>query len=145
MSAPLRDVVSAAFVVLRRSSRSLLPADLFYQLAAFALLTPLVSLAIRLLVSLSGSAFLADQDILAFVLSLCSTSDAFIAATLDKFTYGAKLAFMVFGPMLDVKLIFLYQTVLKRRFILWLAIGLFLGIGAAAIAWQAVLFSLANP
>ncbi len=83
--------------------------------------------------------------VLAFVLSLCSTSDAFIAATLDKFTYGAKLAFMVFGPMLDVKLIFLYQTVLKRRFILWLAIGLFLGIGAAAIAWQAVLFSLANP
>jgi uncharacterized membrane protein YraQ (UPF0718 family) len=83
--------------------------------------------------------------VLAFVLSLCSTSDAFIAATLDKFTYGAKLAFMVFGPMLDVKLIFLYQTVLKRRFILWLAIGLFLGIGAAAITWQAVLFSLANP
>jgi uncharacterized membrane protein YraQ (UPF0718 family) len=83
--------------------------------------------------------------VLAFVLSLCSTSDAFIAATLDKFTYGAKLAFMVFGPMLDVKLIFLYQTVLKRRFILWLSIGLFLGIGAAAIAWQAIIFSLANP
>jgi uncharacterized membrane protein YraQ (UPF0718 family) len=83
--------------------------------------------------------------VLAFVLSLCSTSDAFIAATLDKFTYGAKLAFMVFGPMLDVKLIFLYQTVLKRRFILWLAIGLFLGIGAASIAWQAILYSFANP
>ena len=31
---------------------------------------------------------------LAFVLSLCSTSDAFIAATLDKFTYGAKLAWL---------------------------------------------------
>ena len=83
--------------------------------------------------------------VLAFVLSLCSTSDAFIAATLDKFTYGAKLAFMVFGPMLDVKLIFLYQTVLKRRFILWLSIGLFLGIGAAAVTWQAIIFSLANP
>jgi uncharacterized membrane protein YraQ (UPF0718 family) len=83
--------------------------------------------------------------VLAFVLSLCSTSDAFIAATLDKFTYGAKLAFMVFGPMLDVKLIFLYQTVLKRRFILWLALGLFVGIGAAAIGWQAIIFSLANP
>jgi uncharacterized membrane protein YraQ (UPF0718 family) len=83
--------------------------------------------------------------VLAFVLSLCSTSDAFIAATLDKFTYGAKLAFMVFGPMLDVKLIFLYQTVLKRCFILWLALGLFVGIGAAAIAWQAILYSFANP
>jgi len=82
---------------------------------------------------------------LAFVLSLCSTSDAFIAATLDKFTYGAKLAFLVFGPMLDVKLLFLYQTVLKKRFILWLALGLFVFIGAVSIAWQAAIFSLANP
>ncbi|QJE96736.1 permease [Luteolibacter luteus] len=82
---------------------------------------------------------------LAFVLSLCSTSDAFIAATLDKFTYGAKLAFLVFGPMLDVKLLFLYQTVLRRRFIIQLAIGLFLGIGAAAIAWQAIILNLAKP
>jgi uncharacterized membrane protein YraQ (UPF0718 family) len=83
--------------------------------------------------------------VLAFVLSLCSTSDAFIAATLDKFTYGAKLAFMTFGPMLDVKLLFLYQTVLKKRFILWLSLGLFLAIGTAAIAWQAVIFSFATP
>lgn len=82
---------------------------------------------------------------LAFILSLCSTSDAFIAATLDKFTYGAKLAFLVFGPMLDVKLLFLYQTVLRRRAIVWLALGLFIGIGAAAIAWQAAIFSLAKP
>jgi uncharacterized membrane protein YraQ (UPF0718 family) len=82
---------------------------------------------------------------LAFVLSLCSTSDAFIAATLDKFTYGAKLAFLTFGPMLDVKLLFLYQTVLRKRFILWLALGLFIAIGAAAIAWQAAIFSLATP
>lgn len=82
---------------------------------------------------------------LAFVLSLCSTSDAFIAATLDKFTYGAKLAFMTFGPMLDVKLLFLYQTVLKKRFILWLSLGLFIAIGAASIAWQAVIFSFGTP
>jgi len=74
--------------------------------------------------------------VLAFVLSLCSTSDAFIAATLDKFTYGAKLAFLVFGPMLDLKLLFLYQTVLRRGFIVWMALGLFVVIGAAAVAFQ---------
>ena len=79
---------------------------------------------------------------LAFILSLCSTSDAFIAATLDKFTWGAKLAFLTFGPMMDVKLIFLYQTVLKRRFILLLALGLFLVIGLACIAWQAGILAL---
>jgi uncharacterized membrane protein YraQ (UPF0718 family) len=80
--------------------------------------------------------------LLALVLSLCSTSDAFIAATLSKFSYGAKLAFLVFGPMLDVKLLFLYQTVLRRRAIVLLTLGLFVTIGAASIAWQAIITSL---
>lgn len=77
--------------------------------------------------------------LLSFVLSLCSTSDAFIAATLHKFTWGAKLAFLVFGPMMDVKLLFLYQTVLRKRFIAGLAVGLFLVIGAAAVIWQEII------
>lgn len=77
---------------------------------------------------------------LAFILSLCSTSDAFIAATLDKFSWGAKLAFLTYGPMMDVKLIFLYQTVLNRRFIVSLGIGLFLAIGGISIFWQHLLF-----
>lgn len=77
---------------------------------------------------------------LAFVLSLCSTSDAFIAATLDKFSWGAKLAFLTFGPMMDVKLLFLYQTVLRKRFILLLALGLFVSIGGISIFWQHLLF-----
>jgi len=76
---------------------------------------------------------------LAFVLSLCSTSDAFIAATLDKFSWGAKLAFLTFGPMMDVKLIFLYQTVMRKRFIVALAIGLFLSIGVITVIWQQLL------
>lgn len=82
--------------------------------------------------------------VLAFILSLCSTSDAFIAATLDKFTYGAKLAFLVFGPMLDLKLIFLYQTVMRRKFIFWMALGLFVSIGAAAVAFQWVINQSSN-
>ncbi len=79
--------------------------------------------------------------VLAFILSLCSTSDAFIAATLHKFSWGAKLAFLTFGPMMDVKLIFLYQTVMRRRFILFLAIGIFLAIGGISIFWQNLLLS----
>ncbi len=73
---------------------------------------------------------------LAFLLSLCSTSDAFIAATLDKFSWGAKLSFLVFGPMMDAKLVFLYQSVMRRRFILFLALGLFAGIGVAGLLIQ---------
>jgi hypothetical protein len=74
---------------------------------------------------------------LAFALSLCSTSDAFIAATLHYFSFAAKLSFLVFGPMMDLKLVFLYQTILRREVIVALAAGLFAAIGLAAVlfAW----------
>lgn len=79
----------------------------------------------------------ASLMVLAFLLSLCSTSDAFIAATLQKFGYAARLAFLVFGPMMDVKLLFLYSTVLRRKFIIALGIALFVIIGGLSIAWEA--------
>ena len=87
---------------------------------------------------LAGNAFVAPAALmaLAFILSLCSTSDAFIAATLAKFTWGAKLAFLVFGPMLDVKLLFLYQTVFRKKFILYLSLSIFVVIWLVAIAAQ---------
>jgi hypothetical protein len=53
----------------------------------------------------------------AALLSLCSTSDAFIAATLIAFPGVAKLAFLVFGPMFDLKLLFIYSAVFRKRFI----------------------------
>ncbi len=41
---------------------------------------------------------------LAYGLSLCSEADAFIAATfVGQFTTGSIMAFMIFGPMIDVK------------------------------------------
>ena len=88
--------------------------------------------------SLAGNPVAAPAALmaLAFILSLCSTSDAFIAATLAKFTWGAKLAFLVFGPMLDVKLLFLYQTVLRRKFIVALSVSLFVVIWLVAVVWE---------
>lgn len=74
--------------------------------------------------------------VLAFVLSVCSTSDAFMAATLRGVGIGSKMAFMVLGPMLDVKLLFLYQTVMRRSFLFYLAVGLFVVIGLLSVSWQ---------
>jgi uncharacterized membrane protein YraQ (UPF0718 family) len=70
---------------------------------------------------------------LAVILSLCSTSDAFIAATFVAFPPMAKLAFLVLGPMLDLKMIFMYSAVFKKRFVLCLAIGLFVLIGLICV------------
>jgi hypothetical protein len=70
---------------------------------------------------------------LAGVLSLCSSSDAFIAATFVGFPAVAKIAFLVFGPMMDLKLVFIYTAVFTRRFVVGLAIGLFVVIGLLCI------------
>jgi len=70
---------------------------------------------------------------LAGILSLCSSSDAFIAATFVTFPAVAKLAFMVFGPMMDLKLVFIYSAVFTRRFVLGLAAGLFILIGLLCV------------
>lgn len=59
---------------------------------------------------------------LAFLLSLCSEADAFVAATFQgRFLPSAILSFMVFGPMVDMKNILMLASVLKRRYLLLLA------------------------
>jgi uncharacterized membrane protein YraQ (UPF0718 family) len=54
---------------------------------------------------------------LAGALSLCSESDAFVAASFVQFGPSAQLAFLVFGPMIDMKLLALYGGTFKRGFV----------------------------
>ncbi|MHB8900271.1 MAG: permease, partial [Thermoguttaceae bacterium] len=55
---------------------------------------------------------------LAVALNLCSEADAFVGASFFAFPIAAKLAFLVLGPMLDLKLIAMYTTVFRKRTIL---------------------------
>src|SRR6266542_1688812 len=55
---------------------------------------------------------------LAVVMAICSEADAFVAASLTQFSLTARLAFMVVGPMVDVKLIALQAGTFGRRFAL---------------------------
>ena len=71
---------------------------------------------------------------LAFILSLCSTSDAFIAANFPV-PQSARLAFLVYGPMMDVKLIFMYLSVFRKKFVFILAVSLFFAIGILSYVW----------
>lgn len=59
---------------------------------------------------------------IAFVLSLCSEADAFVAVSLSGFPIGAQLAFLVFGPVVDAKLALLYSATFRRRFVARLTI-----------------------
>lgn len=74
----------------------------------------------------------------AFVLSLCSTTDAFIIAADNLFPVVSKLAFLVFGPMLDLKLLFLYSTVLKPKAVAFLSVFLFLAVYLLGFGMEAV-------
>jgi uncharacterized protein len=58
---------------------------------------------------------------LAVVLAICSEADAFVAASLTQFSLTARLAFMVVGPMVDVKLIALQAGTFGRRFTTFVA------------------------
>jgi uncharacterized membrane protein YraQ (UPF0718 family) len=55
---------------------------------------------------------------LAVVMAICSEADAFIAASLTQFSLSSRLAFMVVGPMVDVKLIALQAGTFSWRFAL---------------------------
>jgi uncharacterized membrane protein YraQ (UPF0718 family) len=67
------------------------------------------------------------MQILAFVLSVCSTVDAFISlAFVNTFSTGAVLGFLVFGPMVDIKSLLMFTSVFQRKFVLYLAILPFL-------------------
>jgi uncharacterized protein len=55
---------------------------------------------------------------LAFALTLCSQADAFVAVSLTAFSPGSQLAFLVFGPMADTKLVLLYGGTFRRGFAL---------------------------
>jgi uncharacterized membrane protein YraQ (UPF0718 family) len=50
----------------------------------------------------------------AAILSLCSESDAFIAASFTRFGPASQLAFLVFGPMVDLKLAAMYAGTFRR-------------------------------
>jgi uncharacterized membrane protein YraQ (UPF0718 family) len=68
--------------------------------------------------AVAGSGVLAAFALagLAVVMAICSEADAFVAASLTQFSLTSRLAFMVVGPMVDVKLIALQAGTFGGRF-----------------------------
>jgi uncharacterized membrane protein YraQ (UPF0718 family) len=62
--------------------------------------------------------------LLAFLVTLCSEADAFVASTFTLLGPAPKLAFLVLGPMLDLKLFLMYTRVFRPRlmFVIILAV-----------------------
>ncbi|MET8079199.1 permease [Streptomyces sp. NPDC005303] len=90
----------------------------FLVLGAMAAATFNVSMPRSVLDTFSGTPWLSVLFLaaLAVLLAVCSEADAFVAASLTGFSATARLAFMVVGPMVDLKLIALQAGTFGRAF-----------------------------
>ncbi|MGG2025730.1 permease [Gottfriedia sp. S16(2024)] len=76
---------------------------------------------------------------LGFILSLCSTSDAFVAQSLQTiFTKSSLVGFMVFGPMINIKGILMMLAVFRSRFVLLLSTLVFIFVFIGTLVLQSI-------
>lgn len=74
-----------------------------------------------LLLSLNSSPFVAvtAMMVIAVIISVCSTVDAFIALGFSQtFSNGALLGFLVYGPMIDIKALSMLSTTFNIKFLI---------------------------
>ena len=65
--------------------------------------------------------------ILAFVVSICANVDAFFALSFaSTFTAGSIVSFLVFGPMIDIKILLLLKTTFKTHLLVIVSVLTFL-------------------
>lgn len=105
--------------------------DEFFQMGKFLIIGALLAASLQsavyrdFLLSLGRSPAPATLSMMgmAYGLSLCSEADAFIAATFVKsFALPSILAFLVYGPMLDVKQTMMLMTTFNRSFVVRLTL-----------------------
>ncbi len=131
--APVVAMSEPVFTRLRRALR--IAADEFFEMGRYlvvgSVLAALMQTVVpqRLLLSV-GSGPLASvliMQVLAFVLSVCSTVDSFLSlAFVSSFTTGSILGFLVFGPMIDIKSTLMFLGVFRPKYVVYLVLLAFL-------------------
>ncbi|WP_409346415.1 permease [Paenibacillus sp. MBLB4367] len=76
----------------------------------------------------------------AYILSICSTSDAFVAASfVSTFSAGSLLTFLVYGPMIDMKSTLMLLSAFRARFVFLLIAAITVIVFAASVIWSQLL------
>jgi len=76
----------------------------------------------------------------AYILSICSQTDAFVARSMSSyFGPGALLCFMISGAMIDVKTTMMLRVIFRKRFILFLAAAIIISTVCFSFLAEAVL------
>ena len=113
----------------------------FLVIGAFAAATLNVTMPPQWLESIAAEPVFAviALALLAVLLSICSEADAFVAASLTQFSPTAKLAFLVVGPMVDLKLFAMQVGTFGPRFAVRFAPATLMVAIVAAVAVGGVL------
>jgi uncharacterized protein len=99
-------------------------ADEFFEMARYLVVGALLAATLQTVIPRSALLAVGQGPVssvaammgLAALLSICSVVDAFVALSfVSTFTGGAILAFLVFGPMIDIKSTLMFLSVLRRR------------------------------
>lgn len=102
----------------------------FFDIGRFLVVGAFIAAFLQAMVAREDMALIAGSQVfsiigmmfLAIILNLCSEADAFVAASLrTTLPLAAQLAFMILGPMLDIKLILMYFRIFRNRLILTLS------------------------
>lgn len=101
--------------------------DEFFNIGKFMIIGAFISSIFQTIVSFDSNLYFPNDNrtsllimiLLAFLLSVCSTSDAFIAkGFLKLFSLNSVMGFLVVGPMLDIKNTFMLFGNFKKTFVL---------------------------
>jgi len=112
-----------------------LAAEEFFEMGRYLILGSLLAAGLRVVITQGQLEALATNPVnsvfvmqaLAFLLSICSTADAFVALDFaNTFTLGSILGFLTFGPMVDIKSTLMFLGVFRRRAVLYLILLPFL-------------------
>ncbi|MDN0192838.1 permease [Bacillus stercoris] len=100
--------------------------DEFFSVGKYLIIGAFIAAAMQTYVKTSTLLAIGQSDVssslvmmsLAFVLSLCSEVDAFIASSFSStFSLGSLIAFLVFGAMVDIKNLLMMLAAFKKRFV----------------------------
>jgi uncharacterized membrane protein YraQ (UPF0718 family) len=109
----------------------LICADEFFEMGRYLVIGAMLAAALQTFVSQSTLLSIGSGPVfsvlvmmaLAIILSICSTVDAFVAlGFVGIFSFGSILAFLVFGPMVDIKSVLMYSKVFRRKSVIYIVL-----------------------
>ncbi|MCG7381796.1 permease [Paenibacillus sp. ACRRY] len=107
--------------------------DEFVDMSKYLVIGALITACIQTFISRSDLIALGNGPVasyvfmmgFAYVLSLCSTSDAFVASAFSHtFALGPLISFLVLGPMLDFKSTLMLLSTFRTRFVIGLSLAI---------------------